>query len=63
MQFRDALQPLLILSNIVFSFTGVVLMMGVFGLFVNLLGPGLCAPSARPSPSTASSPSSPSPAW
>lgn len=41
MQFRDGLQPLLILSNIIFSFTGVVLMMGLFGVVVNVLGPDL----------------------
>ena len=39
-QFRNYLQPFLILSNVVFSFTGVVLLMGVLGILSQLL-PGI----------------------
>ena len=44
MQFNSFLQPLLILSNIVFSFTGVVLMMGLFGGMALLLGESVVRP-------------------
>lgn len=44
MQFGSFLQPLLILSNVVFSFTGVVLTMGVFGGLALLLGEGVVRP-------------------
>ncbi len=38
MQFRNYVQPLLIMSSIVFSITGVVLVMGVFGALVQAGG-------------------------
>jgi len=44
MQFASFLQPLLILSNIVFSFTGVVLMMGLFGGLALVLGESVVRP-------------------
>lgn len=43
-QFRSYLQPLLIMSNIVFSFTGVVLAMAAFGIAASTLGEQVVAP-------------------
>jgi len=43
-QFRSYLQPMLIMSNIIFSFTGVVLVMTAFGLLVRFLGPAWVRP-------------------
>lgn len=40
-QFNSYLQPFLILSNIVFSFTGVVLVMGLLSLALMILGEGM----------------------
>ena len=34
-QFKSYLQPFIIISNVIFSFTGVVIMMGAFGLISN----------------------------
>jgi multidrug efflux pump subunit AcrB len=44
MQFRSYIQPVLIMSSIVFSLTGVILLMGVFGGLVVLAGPDLVRP-------------------
>jgi HAE1 family hydrophobic/amphiphilic exporter-1 len=44
MQFHSYLQPLLIMSTIVFAFTGVALSMGIFGAFANLVGPSVVRP-------------------
>jgi multidrug efflux pump subunit AcrB len=44
MQFRSYLQPLLIMSSIIFSLTGVILVMGVFGFVVNYIGHGWVRP-------------------
>jgi len=43
-QFRSYVQPLLIMSNVVFSFTGVVLLMALFGLIAQVLGPAVIRP-------------------
>ncbi len=43
-QFRSYAQPLIILSNVIFSFTGVVVMMGIFGLGVLILPDGIIRP-------------------
>ena len=40
-QFNSYIQPILIMSNIVFSFTGVVLVMAAFGFAVELLPEGM----------------------
>ena len=39
-QFRSYLQPLLIMSNIIFSFTGVILVMAIFGMAARTLPDG-----------------------
>lgn len=44
MQFRSYLQPVLIMSNIVFAFTGVVLTMGILGTIAWALGPAVVRP-------------------
>ena len=44
MQFRSYLQPLLIMSSIIFSLTGVILVMGLFGFVVNYIGHGWVRP-------------------
>ena len=43
-QFRSYMQPLLIMSSIVFSLIGVILMMGIFGFVVNYIGHGFVRP-------------------
>ena len=40
-QFRSALMPFVLLSNAIFAFTGVVLVMALLALFSDLLPPGL----------------------
>jgi multidrug efflux pump subunit AcrB len=44
MQFRSYVQPVLVMSSIIFSLTGVILVMGAFGFVVNYLGQGLVRP-------------------
>jgi multidrug efflux pump subunit AcrB len=44
MQFRSYLQPLLIMSSIIFSLTGVILVMGIFGFIVAFVGHGWVRP-------------------
>lgn len=39
-QFQSYAQPLIIMSNIIFSFTGVVLMMGTLGILIQILPEG-----------------------
>jgi HAE1 family hydrophobic/amphiphilic exporter-1 len=43
-QFGSYLQPLIIMTNIFFSFTGVVLVMGLFGAAALMLGPTVVRP-------------------
>lgn len=44
MQFNSYSQPLLIMSTILFAFTGVALSMGAFGAVATLLGPAVLRP-------------------
>ncbi|MBF0198660.1 MAG: efflux RND transporter permease subunit, partial [Planctomycetes bacterium] len=43
-QFRSYLQPFVIMSNILFALTGVVLTMAAFGIAARILGPGVVRP-------------------
>ena len=43
-QFNSYLQPLIIMSNIMFAFIGVVFVMALFGVGANLLGPNIIRP-------------------
>lgn len=43
-QFRSYLQPLLIMSNVIFSFTGVLLVMGLIGAVLMIAPEGLVRP-------------------
>ncbi len=43
-QFQSYVQPIIIMSNIAFSFIGVVFVMSLFGISANILGPDIIRP-------------------